>query len=110
MIREGIFAHDEEKEVAPLGVVGGAEIEDDRDERPDVGKANCLGVEVGDGSSLASTSFGFQESALIGLRLGTCGAIGLGFAETIELGALIAGERHGQRREDAGLGLAGGES
>jgi len=59
VIREGIFAHDEEKEVAPLGVVGGAEIEDDRDERPDVGKANCLGVEVGDGSSLTSTSFGF---------------------------------------------------
>ena len=29
VIREGIFAHDEVKEVAPLGVVGGAEIEDD---------------------------------------------------------------------------------
>ena len=59
VIREGIFAHDEEKEVAPLGVVGGAEIEDDQDERPDVGKANCLGVEVGDGSSLVSMSFHF---------------------------------------------------
>ena len=65
---------------------------------------------------------------LVALRLGTCGAIGLGggegisvslstsnalglgFAETIELGALIVGERHGQGREDAGLGLAGGKS
>lgn len=79
-------------------------------------------------SSLASTSLGFQASALLGLRLGTCGAIGLGggegisvslstsnalglgFAETIELGALIAGERHGEGSEDAGLGVAGGES
>jgi hypothetical protein len=46
MVLQGELADGEKELLAPTGVVVGGEVEDDRDEKPDVVESNNMGVKL----------------------------------------------------------------
>ena len=52
MALQGVAADDEEERLTPVAIEGGGDVEDKRDEQPDVLHGHSLGVQVEEGRGL----------------------------------------------------------